>query len=146
FMSWQPNIHSSLFFDTFRYLEEHAGVRGIEAVIKAYRLYLEHVKANGLECVLKFTRAWSLVRFVKANMLRTVGCAQCSGKFIVHSMDLHDKYVCGMCHVPSRAGKTRKSAAATQAQRAAKAPATRAVELHQTVTRSNKPVLVRHRV
>jgi hypothetical protein len=26
---------------------------------------------------------------------------------------LHDGYVCGMCHVPSRAGKTRKALAAS---------------------------------
>jgi flagellar transcriptional activator FlhC len=29
----------------------------------------------------------------------------------MHAMDLHKNYVCGMCHVPSRAGKTRKAAA-----------------------------------
>src|SRR6266478_4484084 len=117
FMSWQPNIHSSLFFDIYRYFDQHAGIRGIEAVIKAYRLYLEHVKAHGLDCVLKCTRAWSLVRFFNAKLLTTVACTECSGRFVVHAMDLHDNYVCGMCHVPSRAGKTRKAAAAAQAQR-----------------------------
>src|ERR1700752_5510900 len=35
FLTWQPNIHSSLFIDTHRYLYDHAGLRGIEAVIKA---------------------------------------------------------------------------------------------------------------
>src|SRR3954465_7446343 len=38
FISWQPNIHSSLFIDIYRYLEENAGVRGIAGIIKAYRL------------------------------------------------------------------------------------------------------------
>jgi flagellar transcriptional activator FlhC len=120
FLSWQPNIHSSLFIDIYRYLGKNAGVHGIDAVIKAYRLYLEHIEVNGLECVLSLTRAWSLVRFFEAKMLITVPCCECSGHFIVNAMDLHKNYVCGMCHIPSRAGKTRKAAA----QAAALAPAT----------------------
>ena len=38
-------------------------------------------------------------------------CTECGGHFVVHTMDLHQDYVCGMCNVPSRAGKTRKSCA-----------------------------------
>ena len=112
FTSWQPNIHSSLFIDIYRYFGKNAGLSGIVAIIKAYRLYLEHIEVNGLERVLSLTRAWSLVRFFDARMLTTIPCTQCSGHFISHTMDLHDDYVCGMCHVPSRAGKTRKAAAA----------------------------------
>ena len=112
FMSWQPNIHSSLFIDTFCYLSRNAGLSGIQAVIKAYQLYLEHVSIHELECVLSLTRAWSLVRFMEANMLTTIPCTQCRGHFVVHTMDLHKGYVCGMCNVPSRAGKTRKPAVA----------------------------------
>jgi flagellar transcriptional activator FlhC len=121
FISWQPNIHSSLFIDIYRYLGEHAGISGIEAIIKAYKLYLEHVEINDLECVLSLTRAWSLVRFCEAKMLTTVPCTECGGHFIMHAMDLHKNYVCGMCHVPSRAGKTRKAAELT-AQNLASAP------------------------
>ena len=112
FISWQPNIHASLFIDIYRYLGKNAGLTGIKAIIKAYRLYLEHIEVNDLECVLSLTRAWSLVRFFDAKMLTTIPCTQCTGHFISHTMDLHDGYVCGMCHVPSRAGKTRKAAAA----------------------------------
>jgi flagellar transcriptional activator FlhC len=115
FMSWQPNIHSSLFVDIYRYLGEHAGISGIEAIVRAYRLYLEHVEVNGLECVLSLTRAWSLIRFLDAKMLTTVACTGCGGHFLVHAMDLHRDYVCGLCHVPSRAGKTRQAAAASAA-------------------------------
>ena len=117
FMNWQPNIHASLFLDIYRYLEENAGVCAIEAIVKSYRLYLEHIEMNGIECVLSFTRAWSLVRFVKAKMLTTFSCTQCRGQFIVHALDLHSGYVCGLCHVPSRAGKTRQAALAVQAAR-----------------------------
>ena len=111
FMSWQPNIHSSVFLDIYRYMTGQAGVSGIDATVKAYRLYLEHVAVHGLERVLSFTRAWSLVRFLDAKMVTTVGCTECSGHFVAHAMDLHKGYVCGCCNVPSRAGKTKKAAA-----------------------------------
>jgi flagellar transcriptional activator FlhC len=112
FMSWQPNIHSSLFIDIYRYLGKNAGLTGIEAIVRAYRLYLEHVEVNQLECVLSLTRAWSLIRFLDARMLTTVPCSECGGHFVVHAMDLHRGYICGLCHVPSRAGKTRQAAIA----------------------------------
>jgi len=115
FMSWQPNIHSSLFIDIYRYLEQNAGLSGIEAIVKAYRLYMEHVEVNSLECVLSLTRAWSLIRFLDAKMLTTIPCTECGGHFVVHAMDLHRGYVCGLCHVPSRAGKTRHAAEVAEA-------------------------------
>jgi flagellar transcriptional activator FlhC len=115
FMSWRPNIHSSLFIDIFRYLCAHTGIGGIEAIIKAYRLYLEHVDIHGMERVLSLTRAWSLVRFFEAKMLTTIPCTQCHGHFVVHTMDLNRNYVCGMCDMPSRAGQTKKQEVAAVA-------------------------------
>jgi len=109
FVTWMPNIHASLFANIHRYLVEHAEVRGIEAQIKAYRLYLEHVNAQGLECELSFTRAWSLVRFFAADMLKTAPCTRCGGHYVVHTHELYQRYVCGLCNPPSRAGKTRKN-------------------------------------
>jgi flagellar transcriptional activator FlhC len=129
FISWQPNIHASLFIDIHGYLTTQARVSGIEAIIKAYRLYLEHLEVNGLERVLSLTRAWSLIRFFDAKMLMTVPCTGCGGHFVVHTMDLHSDYVCGMCHVPSRAGKTRKAAAALRAQSPSVAAAIAAVPI-----------------
>lgn len=110
FMSWMPNIHSSLYLDIYGYLVGHTPARGIEAMMTAYRLYLEHLHVNKLETMLSFTRAWSLVRFFEAKMVDTAQCRQCGGRYVVHAMDLHDHFVCGLCHVPSRAGKTRKAA------------------------------------
>jgi flagellar transcriptional activator FlhC len=55
-------------------------------------------------------------------MLTTVPCTECSGHFVVHTMDLHQDYVCGMCNVPSRAGKTRKNCAPVTASAPAAAP------------------------
>src|SRR3978361_2553813 len=45
FITWQPNIHSSLFINIHKYLVEHARISGIEAVMKDYKLYLEQVEA-----------------------------------------------------------------------------------------------------
>jgi flagellar transcriptional activator FlhC len=110
FITWQPNIHSSLFINIHKYLVEHAQISGIAAVMKAYKLYLEQVgpDASG-EPVLSLTRAWTLVRFFESKMLETACCSKCSGDFVVHRLDLHADYVCGLCHMPSRAGKTKKA-------------------------------------
>jgi len=110
FITWQPNIHSSLFIGIYRYLQHHAHISGIEAITKAYKLYLEQAEpdANG-EPVLSLTRAWTLVRFFEGKMLNTATCGECGGQFVVHQLDLHDHYVCGLCHMPSRAGKTKKA-------------------------------------
>ncbi|HTP97209.1 MAG TPA: flagellar transcriptional regulator FlhC [Burkholderiales bacterium] len=111
FISWQPNIHSSLFIDIHGYLTGNAGVSGIEAVLKAYQLYLEHCQMSSVEPVLSLTRAWSLTRFVEAKMLQTAPCTRCGGHFVVHTHELYQHYVCGLCDIPSRAGKTKKAKA-----------------------------------
>ncbi|MES2741391.1 MAG: flagellar transcriptional regulator FlhC [Pseudomonadota bacterium] len=116
FLTWQPNIHASLFINIHHFLVEHAGAAGIEAVMKAYKLYLEQLPPDGgEEALLSLTRAWTLVRFFNSHMLAIAPCGKCGGKFVVDSLDLHGAYVCGLCHMPSRAGKTKKSrlAAAT---------------------------------
>tara|TARA_R110001599_G_scaffold159052_1_gene346043 strand:+ start:66382 stop:66930 length:549 start_codon:yes stop_codon:yes gene_type:complete len=110
FITWQPNIHSSLFMGIYNYLREHAQIVGIQAVMKAYRLYLEQVEMNADgEAVLSLTRAWTLVRFFDSKMLTTACCLECNGNFVVHKHDLHDRYTCGLCHMPSRAGKTKRA-------------------------------------
>lgn len=110
FLTWQPNIHSSLFMNIYKYLLDHAGVSGIEAVMKAYKLYLEQVQwQSDEEPVLSLTRAWTLVRFSGSKMLTMACCGKCSGHFVVDTFDLHKGYVCGLCHMPSRAGKTKRS-------------------------------------
>ena len=110
FTTWQPNIHSSLFIGIHKYLVAHASVTGIEAIMKSYRLYLEQIECLATdEPVLSLTRAWTLVRFFDSKMLSTKACCECGGHFVVHCLDLHDRYTCGLCHMPSRAGKTRKA-------------------------------------
>lgn len=112
FMSWQPNMHSSLFINIYNYVTKNAGVEGIEALIKSYRLYVEHIKAYQLEKVLSLTRAWTLVSFVESGVLCIVSCVNCRGKFVGHSLEIHSNHVCGLCNIPSRAGKTKKAALA----------------------------------
>ncbi len=110
FTSWQPNMHSSLFINIYNYLTTHTDVRNIDAVIKAYKLYLEHIDASQLERVLSLTRAWTLVRFIDSKILCLAPCNKCAGDFVVHALELHSNHVCGLCNIPSRAGKTKKYA------------------------------------
>jgi flagellar transcriptional activator FlhC len=106
FMTWLPNVHSSLFMQVYQNVIQGSALSEIEAIIHAYRLYLEYLRTSGLTQVLSFTRAWRLVKFVDAAMLRTVPCTQCGGHFVVHTMELYDHFVCGLCRMPSRAGQT----------------------------------------
>lgn len=110
FMSWLPNIHSSLFMDIYQYLIKHARVTGVEALIKSYRLYLEQIDISRGEPELSITRAWFLVRFFGADMLELTACTECGGRFVAHADELAQGYVCGICRPPSRAGKTKKAA------------------------------------
>lgn len=112
FMSWLPNIHSSLFMGVHQYLVKNAGVSGVEALVKSYRLYLEQVRISMGEPELSITRAWFLIRFFDAKMLQMTVCKECGGQFVVHTNELCAEYSCGICRPPSRAGKTRKAAQA----------------------------------
>ena len=115
FLTWQPNVHASLYMSFHQFMLGNTGLRGLNAVVKAYRLYLDHIELHGLECVLSLTRAWTLVRFFDANMLKMAQCQDCGGHFVAHAQDLTHDYACGLCHVPARAGKTKRRAEAVAA-------------------------------
>ena len=108
FMTWLSNIHSSMFYNIYRFMVTHGGCTRIDGVIKSYRLYLEQVAQQGGEPVLDFTRAWTLVRFFDSDMLQLSACTRCTGLFVAHAHDPQNNYVCVLCRPPSRAGKTRK--------------------------------------
>lgn len=110
FITWQPNIHSSLFLNIHEFLNKHSQLDFVDGLTKSYELYLEQMSASGSEPVLTITRAWRLLKFVRADMLRLAPCCKCGGKFVVHNYDLLDHYECGLCNIPSRAGKTSKAA------------------------------------
>jgi len=111
FMTWQPNIHASLFLNVHEYLNKVAALEEIDAVIKAYRLYLEQVQAQGLEPMLSVTRAWRLVKFVDNGMLTMTRCSSCGGHYVTHPHEIARHYVCGLCNPPARAGKGRQAGA-----------------------------------
>jgi flagellar transcriptional activator FlhC len=113
FMSWQANIHASLFMALYRFVRTQARQEGLDAIVQAYRLYNDHIEAFEMEQVLSLTRAWTLIRFFDAKLLQSAKCTCCGGEFVVHAFDPTGHYVCGLCHVPSRAGKTKKTAVAT---------------------------------
>lgn len=121
FMSWLPNIHSSLFIGIYQFLKKNTNVPGVELLIKGYRLYLEQVGVTDGDPALSITRAWFLVRFFDAGMLQLTSCAECGGYYVVHSNELCDGYVCGICRPPSRAGKTRKHLEVTEQRLSAQA-------------------------
>ena len=116
FMTWQPSTHSSLFFNIYSALVKASEVERVDALIKAYKLYLEHLQTCGLPQVLSITRAWRLVKFFEAGMLDTAVCNECSGRFITHKYELKNTFVCGLCDMPARAGKTRSVAGAIHAE------------------------------
>ncbi|MBT9491571.1 MAG: flagellar transcriptional regulator FlhC [Paucibacter sp.] len=107
FMTWQPNIHASLFLNVHEYLNKVSELDEIDAVIKAYQLYQEQTQAQGLEAMLSVTRAWRLVKFIDNGMLTMTKCSDCGGHFVTHPHEIARHYVCGMCKPPARAGKGR---------------------------------------
>ena len=105
FLTWQPNIHASLFLNTYRYLSKVSAMDDIDAVMKAYRLYAEQVAACQVEPLLSITRAWRLVKFVDNNMLMLTRCSRCGGHFVTEPFENARHFVCGLCDPPARAGK-----------------------------------------
>ena len=105
FLTWQPNIHASLFLNIHQYLSKSSDLEDIDAVIKAYRLYSEQIQACGLEELLSITRAWRLVKFVNNSMLRMTPCSHCGGHFVTDTYENARHFVCGLCQPPARAGK-----------------------------------------
>ncbi len=108
FIGWQPNIHASLFFNIYEYLQKASAIDEVEALMKAYTLYAAEVSTNDVEPLLSITRAWRLVKFVDSGMLCLTSCKRCGGRFINHAYELSGNYVCGLCEPPARAGKGRR--------------------------------------
>jgi len=109
FITWQPNVHSSLFMSFYRFMKDTAGLPDLNAIVKAFRLYLDHIDTEDMEEVLSLTRAWTLVRFFDADLLQQATCTCCGGNYVAHAYDPTHEYVCGLCNMPSRAGKGRRS-------------------------------------
>jgi flagellar transcriptional activator FlhC len=106
FLTWQPNIHASLFLNTYEYLTKATALDDIDAIMKAFRLYSEQIAACNLEPLLTITRAWRLVKFIDNHMLTTTQCACCGGHFVTDIYQNTRNFKCGLCLPPARAGKS----------------------------------------
>jgi flagellar transcriptional activator FlhC len=111
FLTWQENVHASLFLNIHEYLSKGVALDAVDTLTKAYRLYNEQVQAEGIEALLSFTRAWRLVKFVDAGMLTMTGCSQCGGKFVTEMYENPRHFTCGLCNPPARAGKSKAAGA-----------------------------------
>ncbi len=70
----------------------------MEAVIKAYRLYLEKCPQQLEEApLLALTHAWTLVLFVDSGMLQLTACNCCGGAFITHAYQPLNGFICSLC-------------------------------------------------
>lgn len=105
FLTWQPNIHASLYVNIHQYLNKTVALDSIDAVMKAYKLYEEQMRACGIEPMLTFTRAWRLSKFMDAGMLTQTKCTCCGGMFVTDEYQNARHFVCGLCKPPARAGK-----------------------------------------
>lgn len=108
FIPWQQNIHASLFMSLRSFVIRNTGLAALDATLQAFRMYREQVVSMELEQVLSLTRAWTLVRFFEAKMLQQTRCTACGGEYVAHAYEPGQNYVCGLCHVPARAGKGKK--------------------------------------
>jgi flagellar transcriptional activator FlhC len=108
FMTWMANIHSSMFYNIYRFMVANGAPSPTDAFTKSYQLYLEQVQQLGGEVVLDFTRAWTMVRFFEGDLLQLSTCTRCTGQFVAHAHDGKPDYVCVLCRPPSRAGKLRR--------------------------------------
>lgn len=113
YQTWLNNIHSSMFFNIYRFMIDQAREEKLPALIKAYRIYLEQVEAGDGEAVLDFTRAAMLVKFFDSGMLELAPCTRCAGLFVGHAHESRKGYVCVLCRPPSRAGKGKGKAPGT---------------------------------
>jgi len=107
FLTWQENIHSSLFLNIYEYLSKGVSLDAVELLTKAYRLYDEQMRMAQIEPLLSFTRAWRLVKFVDAGMLTRTACRQCGGQFVTEPYENARYYTCGLCNPPARAARAR---------------------------------------
>ncbi len=105
YMTWQPNIHGSLFLNIHEYLNKVSELEEIDAITKAFQLYQEHISSQGLDGLLSLTRAWRLIKFVDTGVLTLTPCSRCKGSFVTHTHETASKYICGLCCPPARAGK-----------------------------------------
>lgn len=110
FMAREQNIHSSMFYNIYRYIQKTEECRPIETTVKAYRLYLEQCPISPDDKpVLGLTRARTLLRFIDCGMIIQTECSVCEGSFVVTTEHSKKPFTCSLCCPPSRAVKKTKA-------------------------------------
>lgn len=107
FMTWEQNVHASMFYNIFLFLHKTQSGRTIEHTLKAYKLYLEQcISYTAEKPVLGLTRAWTLIRFIECGMIEHTKCSSCGGVFVVTATHMsYKQFTCRLCCIPSRAIK-----------------------------------------
>lgn len=67
FMTWEQNVHASMFCNAWQFLLKTGLCNGVDAVIKAYRLYLEQCPQAEEGPLLALTRAWTWCGLLKVD-------------------------------------------------------------------------------
>ncbi|MGP3590930.1 flagellar transcriptional regulator FlhC [Vagococcus sp. WN89Y] len=106
YMAWEQNIHSSIFYNIYSYLQKTVDGRPVEIMLKGYRLYLDNILIDtDKRPVLGLTRAWTLLRFIEGGMVKPTKCCSCGGSFITMPENATSNFTCSLCFPPSRAMK-----------------------------------------
>ncbi|WP_059534307.1 MULTISPECIES: FlhC family transcriptional regulator [unclassified Burkholderia] len=105
YMTWQANIHASLFLNACHFLRSNVKCARLDALVKAYEWYARRCDAAHCEPLLDLTRAWLLIRLLDSGELSTARCVRCDAAFVTHRHGLRRNRVCVACRPPARAGK-----------------------------------------
>lgn len=108
FMTWEQNIHASMFCNAWQYLLKTGLCSGVDAVIKAYKLYLEQCPQQEEGPLLALTRAWTLVRVGNEIAVTAVAAGQFKHSAFNKTHQPAGSFACSLCQPPSRAVKRRK--------------------------------------
>ena len=96
---------------SWRFIALSAPMRaaGLDAIVQAYRLYNDHPVFR-MEQVLSLTRAWTLIRFLRRQASAVSQMYVLWRGVCCHAFDPTNDYICGLCHVPSRAARPKETA------------------------------------
>ena len=123
FITWMPNIHASLFLGIYQHLIKVSELDDIDAIIKAYRLYLEQCSAHGAG-----GRAVGHARLAPGQVRRRRDAAARAVHLLPRRVrrarvrPARATTYAACAHMPSRAGKKRPPAAAVCREPAALQP------------------------
>lgn len=117
FMNWQANTHAAVFLNIYQCLADAGDAHEHNVLAGSYQRYLQQLQVLDLPQVLSLAHAWRLVKYVDSGELMLKPCARCQGSFVVHTLDLHQHFVCMLCQTAPRASNRGDEPVAAGAQR-----------------------------